>query len=193
VTEEEVQSLAPSTLPAHLENKSLSLFSKVQQQEISLSTLLQYPKSPKNARFRNVSDHLYSLRSRWKPQGTNFKSRAVVVLVAQHLYELFFIPPYTISTLLMVTRKQIVTFVLDLRPLKIEPWRVRITVGGDRLTYTLDARSPAANMMETKFLLNSVILDAKKGAKFMTADLKDHCLNTPTDACTAKLREASTA
>ena len=44
------------------------------------------------------------------------------------------------------------TFVLDYRPLKTEPHRVRITVGGDRLTYNADAGAPAANMLETKIL-----------------------------------------
>ena len=71
------------------------------------------------------------------------------------------------------------TFVLDYRPLKTEPHQVRITVGGDRLTYAADAGSPAANMLETKILINNVISDASKGARFMSADLKDHFLATP--------------
>ena len=71
------------------------------------------------------------------------------------------------------------TFVVDYRPLKSEPHRVRITVGGDRLTYTADAGSPAANMLETKILLNSVISDATKGARFLSADLKDFFSRNP--------------
>ena len=71
------------------------------------------------------------------------------------------------------------TFVLDYRPLKSEPHRVRITVGGDRLTYNADAGAPAANMLETKILVNSTISDAKQGARFMSADLKDFFLATP--------------
>ena len=66
-----------------------------------------------------------------------------------------------------------------LRPLKEEIYRVRITVGGDRLTYNDDAGSPAANLLETKLLINSTISDAAKGARFMTADIKDHFLATP--------------
>ena len=38
------------------------------------------------------------------------------------------------------------TFVLDYRPLKSEPYRIRITVGGDRLSYPFDAGSPAASV-----------------------------------------------
>ena len=71
------------------------------------------------------------------------------------------------------------TFVLDYCPLKDDKFWVRITVGGDKLEYLLDAGSPTANMLETKVLLNSVISDAHKGAKFMSADLKDHFLMTP--------------
>ena len=71
------------------------------------------------------------------------------------------------------------TFVLDYRPLKSKPYRVRITVGGDRLSYPHDSGSPAANMVETKLLINSVISDASKGARFMSADLKDYFLATP--------------
>ena len=71
------------------------------------------------------------------------------------------------------------TFVLDYRPLKSEPHRVRITVGGDRLSYAADAGSPAANLLETKLLVNSTISDAHKGARFMSLDLKDFFLATP--------------
>ena len=73
------------------------------------------------------------------------------------------------------------SYVLDHRLLKIEPYRVRITVGGDRLSYAEDAGSHAANLLETKVLINSTISDANKGAKFMTADIKDYFLATPMD------------
>ena len=51
-----------------------------------------------------------------------------------------------------------------------------MTVG---LTYNADAGSPAANMLETKLILNSTISDAHRGARFMSADLKDFFLATP--------------
>ena len=71
------------------------------------------------------------------------------------------------------------SFVCDHCPLKSEPWRVRIVVGGDRLTYEDDAGSPAASLLETKILLSSVISDAHKGARFMSLDLKEYFLATP--------------
>ena len=56
------------------------------------------------------------------------------------------------------------TYVLDYRPLKSDPYRARITVGGDKLQYLEDAGSPASNIIETKLLINSVISDTHKGA-----------------------------
>ena len=70
------------------------------------------------------------------------------------------------------------TFVLDYQPLKTELHRVRITVDGNRLAYNADAGAPAENMLETKILVNSTISDAKKGAQFMSADLKDFSSNS---------------
>ena len=91
------------------------------------------------------------------------------------------------NTIDFITRQEVphgreityATFVLDYRPLKTEPYRVRITVGGDRLTYPFDAGSPAANLLETKIILNSSISDAHRGSRFMSADLKDFFLATP--------------
>ena len=51
-------------------------------------------------------------------------------------------------------------------------------VGGDKLTYDADTGSPAANLLETKLLFNSVISDAKKGARFASMDLMDMFLRT---------------
>ena len=73
------------------------------------------------------------------------------------------------------------TFFLDHRPLKTEEYRVRITVGENRLTYEEDAGSSAVNLLETRVLINSVISDAKNGVKFMTVDIKEYFLATPMD------------
>ena len=72
-----------------------------------------------------------------------------------------------------------VMYVLDYRPLKGEPYRVKITISEDRLKNNSDAGSPAANLLETKALLNSTISDATKSAHFMTADIQDYFLTTP--------------
>ena len=49
------------------------------------------------------------------------------------------------------------SFVCDHCPLKSEPWRIRLVVGGDKLVYDSDAGSPATDMLETKLLFNSTI------------------------------------
>ena len=70
-------------------------------------------------------------------------------------------------------------FVCEHRPLKTEKYRVRLTVGGDKLDYPDDATSPASTLIETKLLINSTISDSHKGARFLSTDLKDFFLNTP--------------
>ena len=68
------------------------------------------------------------------------------------------------------------SYACDYRPLKDELHRERITIEGDRLNYKDDARFPAANLLETKILLNSVTSDAHVSACFMSTDTKDHFL-----------------
>ena len=51
-------------------------------------------------------------------------------------------------------------FVCDERPLKLDPFRIRIEVGGDKLSYDEDAGSPATDLLETKLLANSTISDS---------------------------------
>ena len=68
--------------------------------------------------------------------------------------------------------------VYDYRPHKQEKHRVKLTVDGDRLTYTDDVSSPADSLLETKLLLNSTISDASKEPRFMTLDVKYFPLQT---------------
>ena len=49
-----------------------------------------------------------------------------------------------------------------------------MTIGGDKLDYHDDTASPAASLLETKFLINSVISDHKNhNSKFCSIDIKD--------------------
>eukprot|EP00957_Ditylum_brightwellii_P034597 2623165-Ditylum_brightwellii.AAC.3 len=45
--------------------------------------------------------------------------------------------------------------------------------------YDDETASPAANLLETKLLINSTISDAFRGARFMGIDIKDFFLQTP--------------
>ena len=54
--------------------------------------------------------------------------------------------------------------VYDYRPLKSDPYRVRLSVGGDKLQYEDNTTSHVASLIETTLLLNSTISVAKQGA-----------------------------
>ena len=68
--------------------------------------------------------------------------------------------------------------VCDYRPFKTEKFRVRITVGGDKLTCDYDVASPAVSLIETKLLLKSTISQSAYGARFLTLDIKDYFLQS---------------
>ena len=55
---------------------------------------------------------------------------------------------------------------------------MQITISGDKLLFKNDIVSLAANLPETKILLNSTISDTDKGARFIYLDIKDHFLIT---------------
>ena len=63
------------------------------------------------------------------------------------------------------------------RPEKIDPHRVRWTVGGNLINYPHDASTKTAILATVKCLLNSVL--STPHAKFLTIDLKDFYLGTP--------------
>lgn len=81
---------------------------------------------------------------------------------------IFFIHPSEIPTHKKITYGRLV---VDIRPLKDEKYRVRLTVGGDKLDFFGDASSVAASLATVKLLLNSVI--STPGSTFSTADIKD--------------------
>ena len=63
-----------------------------------------------------------------------------------------------------------------MRPGKPKPYRICMTVGGDKLDAYQDVRSPAVGITDTKLHINSTISDAKHGARYCTGDLKDFFL-----------------
>eukprot|EP00804_Cyclotella_cryptica_P009373 CCRYP_018077-RA/>CCRYP_018077-RA protein AED:0.09 eAED:0.09 QI:0/0/0/1/1/1/2/0/1069 len=67
--------------------------------------------------------------------------------------------------------------VANFRPEKDDPYRISLTVGGNRINFPGDCGTPTANMITVKILLNSVISTVH--AMFMTIDIKDFYLNTP--------------
>ena len=62
---------------------------------------------------------------------------------------------------------------------KKDPYRTRITMGGNLINYPDDCGTPTADLLTVKLMLNSVI--STPNAKFMTIDIKDFYLMTPMD------------
>ena len=65
--------------------------------------------------------------------------------------------------------------VCDHQPLKIETYRCRLVVGGDKLNYDQETAVSAANLLEAKLILNCTI--STPNAKFFTMDIKDFFLS----------------
>ena len=195
----------------------------------TVEALLNRSSLPKNARFRNSTNHRYPLRSRsnliqhvhqnpteenlaaytfnptcsanliYKDDGTKETIDSLLKGPHKSIWEQSLSNEWGrlaqsnnsgvkgTDTIEFIIRKEVppdkkvtyATMVCDYKPLKDEKHRVRITVGGDRLPCYQDAGSPAADLLETKILLNSVISDARTGARFMCLDVKDHFLATP--------------
>ena len=64
-----------------------------------------------------------------------------------------------------------------MRPEKINPRRVRWTVGGDKVEYPHDVSTKTADLTTAKLLINSVL--STQDGRFMCIDIKDFYLGTP--------------
>jgi hypothetical protein len=62
---------------------------------------------------------------------------------------------------------------------KTDPYRTRITMGGNLINYPDDCGTPTADLLTVKLLFNSII--STPNCKFMTIDIKDFYLMTPMD------------
>jgi hypothetical protein len=69
--------------------------------------------------------------------------------------------------------------VVDFRPQKPDPNRVRITAGGNLITYPGELTTRTADLTSSKILWNSVL--STPDAKYMCIDIKNFYLNTPLD------------
>jgi hypothetical protein len=80
------------------------------------------------------------------------------------------LPPGRMATYLL-------RIVIDVRPQKAEPNRVRFTAGGNLVAYPGDVSMSTADMLTAKLLFNSVLSTPK--AKFSCFDISNFYLNTP--------------
>ena len=74
-------------------------------------------------------------------------------------------------------RATYVNIVVDIRPQKSEPHRVRMTVGGNLIDYPYEVSTPTADMTTAKLVMNSTI--STPGATFHCFDISNFYLNTP--------------
>lgn len=65
-----------------------------------------------------------------------------------------------------------------IRPNKTEVYRIRLTVGGDKLDAYQDVWSPAVSITNAKIHINSIISDDDHGARFCTCNIKDFFLQS---------------
>ena len=65
------------------------------------------------------------------------------------------------------------------KPNKLEKYRTRVTVGGDRIVCDYDISSPTCDMPTIKLLWNSVV--STLGAKYFTMDISNFYLGSPMD------------
>ena len=81
-----------------------------------------------------------------------------------------------------IPKDRVVTYariVVDYRPQKIDPNRVRVTAGGNLISYPFELTTRTADLTTSKLLWNSTI--STKGARYMCADAKKFYLATPLD------------
>eukprot|EP00804_Cyclotella_cryptica_P000450 CCRYP_019933-RA/>CCRYP_019933-RA protein AED:0.03 eAED:0.04 QI:0/0/0/1/0.4/0.16/6/0/1642 len=130
--------------------------------------LLEYRHLIKNPKYCTIWKNAYGKELGRLAQGIPGTAKGTNTIVFLAYNE---IPPQ---------RRKDVTYgriVANYRAEKEDPYRIRLTVGSNRITYPGDCGTPTADMLTTKILLNSVI--STKGARFMTIDIKGFYLNTP--------------
>lgn len=88
----------------------------------------------------------------------------------------------THKEILTIPTDRVVTYariVVDYRPHKADPNRVRITAGGNLIEYPHELTTRTADLVTTKLVWNSVL--STKDAKYLCADIKNMYLATPMD------------
>ena len=81
-----------------------------------------------------------------------------------------------------IPSNRVVTYakvVVDFRPQKEDPNRIRITAGGNLITYPGELYTRTADLTTSKLLWNSVL--STPNAKYMCLDIKNFYLSAPLD------------
>jgi len=118
---------------------------------------------------------LTSLANEWARCTTGLSKNRTAATAIKGNQTMVIIKPHQVPPGRTVTYAN---FVCTMRPGKTEVYRLRMTIGGDRLEAFQDVRSPAVGIVDTKLHLNSTISDADKGARYATCDIKDFFLGS---------------
>jgi hypothetical protein len=82
----------------------------------------------------------------------------------------------------LIPRTQTITYarvIVDFRPQKADPHRIRITAGGNLINYPGELSTRTADLTTSKLMWNSVL--STEGAKYMCLDIKNFYLSAPLD------------
>ena len=82
----------------------------------------------------------------------------------------------------LIPRTQTITYarvVVDFRTQKADPYRIRITAGGNLINYPGELSTRTADLTTSKLMWNSVL--STEGAKYMCLDIKNFYLSAPLD------------
>jgi hypothetical protein len=88
----------------------------------------------------------------------------------------------THEEILLIPADRTITYVrivVDFRPQKADPHRIRITAGGNLINYPGELTTRTAYLTTFKLMWNSVL--STKGAKYMCLDKKNFYLTAPLD------------
>jgi hypothetical protein len=69
--------------------------------------------------------------------------------------------------------------IVDFRPQKADPYRIRITAGGNLINYPGELSTRTADLTTSKLMWNSIL--STVGAKCMCLDIKNFYLTAPLD------------
>ena len=70
-------------------------------------------------------------------------------------------------------------FIFNYWPFKSQPYRVRLTVGGNQLDCEFNTGYPDPSLLETNITINSTISDVHEVARFVGVNLKEYFSDSP--------------
>ena len=133
-----------------------------------IEELMEYRQVMKIPKYCKLYERAYSKELRRLAQGIPGQSEGTGTLL------------FIEKSSMLVDRWRHITYgrvVVNYRPEKDDPYRVRLCVGCDRLHCPWDCGTPTVEMLTVKLLWNSIV--ATPNAKFISIDIKDFYLNTP--------------